>query len=122
MPHTPISPSPRRAQAWHTIPARLGVVLVAALALGAARGPHARAAAPCHVPSSAYPILQAAVEAPACTPINLAAGTSKEHVTIDRHATIRGDGQDRTVIEGERLVGLGPVVTIASGAVVTIHG
>jgi nitrous oxidase accessory protein NosD len=118
MPHTPVSPSPRRAQAWPALPALIGGVLVAALAIGAALGPYAQAVAPCHVPGD-YVTLQAAVDDPDCAIINVAAGTYTGNFPIDRDVTIRGDGQDRTFIEG---VGLGSVVQIDSGAAVTIKG
>ncbi len=76
------------------------------------------AAAPCHVPSSTYPTIQAAVNDPTCAAINVAAGTYPEHITIGRDVTLRGDGQDSTIIDGG---GSGTVVTITGGTV-TITG
>jgi nitrous oxidase accessory protein NosD len=76
------------------------------------------AAAPCRVPSSAYPTIQAAVNDPTCATINVAAGTYVEHVTIGRDVTLRGDGQDVTVVDGS---GSGQVFVISQGTV-TITG
>ena len=76
------------------------------------------AAAPCHVPSSNYPTIQAAVNDATCDAINVAAGTFTEHVTIDRDVTMRGEGEDRTIVDGSSS---GTVVTITSGTV-TIKG
>src|SRR6266571_1450822 len=49
------------------------------------------AAAPCDVPSSAYPTIQAAVDDATCVIINVAAGTYTEHVAIDHNVMIRGE-------------------------------
>jgi len=68
-------------------------------------------AASCPVPSSAYPTIQAAVDNVTCGTINVAAGTYTEHVVISRDVTIRGEDQERTIVDGS------PVVTIISGAV-----
>src|SRR6266852_6122067 len=72
------------------------------------------AAAPCLVPSSSHPTVQAAVIDARCATVNVAAGTYTELVTINRSVMIRGDGQDSTVIDGS---GAGPVFTINSGTV-----
>jgi hypothetical protein len=66
------------------------------------------------VPSNAYPTIQAAVNDATCATINVAAGTYPEHVTIARNVTIRGVGQDSTVLDGGRS---DVVLTIASGTV-----
>jgi nitrous oxidase accessory protein NosD len=73
-----------------------------------------------------YATIQDAVDAvdannlPSCTIINLAAGTYVEHVTIARNLTLRGDGQDRTIVDGG---GSGPVFMITNpGTTVTIKG
>jgi nitrous oxidase accessory protein NosD len=76
------------------------------------------AAAPCQVPSSAYPTIQAAVDDATCATINVAAGTYHERVMINRSVTIRGGGQETTVVDGG---GSGPVFTITGGTV-TIKG
>jgi hypothetical protein len=76
------------------------------------------AAAPCHVPSSTYPTIQAAVNDATCATINVAAGTYTELVTINRNVTIRGDGQDVTFVDGS---GSGRVFEI-SQVTVTIKG
>ena len=81
-------------------------------------GAQPAAAAPCHVPSSNYPTIQAAVNDATCDAINVAAGTFTEHVTIDRDVTMRGEGEDRTIVDGSSS---GTVVTITSGTV-TIKG
>jgi predicted outer membrane repeat protein len=70
------------------------------------------------VPNSAYPTIQAAVNDTTCATINVAAGTYTELVTIPRDVTIRGEGQERTVVDGG---GRGPVVLINSSRV-TIGG
>ena len=89
-----------------------GVLLVV---LGAIPG----GAAPCHVPSSAYTTIQAAVNAATtCATINMAAGTYTENVLIDHAVTIRGEGQGSTIVNGG---GSGTVFTITSGTV-TIKG
>lgn len=60
----------------------------------------AAAAAPCSVPSAAYPDIQAAVNDPNCDPITVAAGTFNGDVTISRSVTIRGAGSGSTTIDG----------------------
>jgi hypothetical protein len=111
-------PQERPARAWRGLPWRLLGAWLAALTLGLAVGPRAQAAAPCRVPSSTYPTIQAAVNDTTCATINVAAGTYDEHVTIGRDVTIRGDGQESTIIDGG---GHGSVVTITRGTV-TITG
>ena len=68
-------------------------------------------AAPCQVPSKAYPTIQAAVDRATCATINISTGSYTEHVTIARDVMIRGAGQESIVIDGGRS---GPVVAIAS--------
>src|SRR5215467_1122708 len=43
----------------------------------------------CNVPTD-YPTIQAAVNVPGCTTVNVAAGTYNEQVTITRTLTLRG--------------------------------
>jgi nitrous oxidase accessory protein NosD len=94
------------------------LVLLAAL-LSPAVVPSGQAAAPCQVPSSAYPTIQAAVNDAACVTILVAAGTYTEHVTISRDVTLRGEGKESTVVDGSG--SRGSVFTITSGTV-TIPG
>lgn len=55
-------------------------------------------AAVCNVPSGPYLTIQAAVSAPACNPINVAAGTYTEQLTINRSLTLQGAGSGSTTI------------------------
>src|SRR5205807_5802270 len=71
-------------------------------------------AAPCEVPSSDYPTIQAAVNDATCAAINVAAGTFTEHVVINRDVTIRGEDQATTIVDGSAS---GTVFTITSGTV-----
>ena len=71
------------------------------------------AAAPCLVPSSAYPTIQAAVNDATCNIINVAAGTYNENVVIDRKVMIGGAGEESTIIDGS---GSGPVFSIGNGS------
>ncbi len=50
----------------------------------------AEAATACSVPSLAYPTIQSAVNDPNCNPINVAAGTYAEQVSINRTVTLNG--------------------------------
>jgi nitrous oxidase accessory protein NosD len=80
----------------------VGVLLVVLGAIPAS-------AAPCHVPSSAYPTIQAAVNdpsSPPCATINVAAGTYIEGVVIQRDVTIRGEGQESTIVDGNQSGGM----------------
>jgi len=105
----------RQAQARRLLPRLVLMACLAALAVSQAFLPSAQAGAgPCRVPSNAYPTIQAAVNDATCATINVAAGTYTEHVTIARDVTIRGAGQDSTVIDGG---GSGTVLTVASGTV-----
>ncbi len=70
------------------------------------------AAAPCDVPSSAYPTIQAAVDDATCFIINVAAGTYTEHIVIDHNVMIHGAGADSTIVDGS---GNGPVFLIGNG-------
>ena len=54
----------------------------------------------CQVPSAAYATVQAAVDAPSCTAIDLADQTFAESVTIPRDLALRGISSATTVIEG----------------------
>src|SRR5262249_43549521 len=54
----------------------------------------------CPVPNSAYPNIQAAVNDVTCDTINVAAGTYFENVVINRDVTIRGEGQESTIVDG----------------------
>lgn len=67
----------------------LGLLAVLVGAFLASSAP-ALAAAPCSVPSIAYPTIQAAVNDPNCNPINVAAGPYMENVVISRAVTLDG--------------------------------
>ena len=69
--------------------------------------------ATCGVPSQ-RPTIQAAVNDPTCTTIQVQAGTFEEIVTIDRSLTMVGAGTDVTTITGQVVVtGAGVVVLIS---------
>ena len=55
----------------------------------------------CQVPSGPYPTIQAAVDNPVCTEIELAAQTFEESVVISRDLEMRGVSTTTTVIEGQ---------------------
>ena len=79
----------------------------------------------CNVPAD-YPTIQAAVNAPGCATIKVAAGSYTENVSIPRSLTLRGAqaGHDaRGPRGGESVIngGLGPDVTIAANNV-TVDG
>lgn len=78
-----------RAVAWVVLPV---MVLLRASPAGAAV---------CQVPSGPYPTIQSAVDAPACTEIELAAQTFHESVVIARGLELRGASSPTTVIEGQ---------------------
>jgi len=60
-------------------------------------------AAICTVPSASYSTIQAAVDDTNCTAIEVAAGTYTEAVEIDRSLTLRGAGNEQTILDGETL-------------------
>jgi predicted outer membrane repeat protein len=93
---------------------KVGLVFVVTFFCASLSHSSAWAVAPCHVPSSAYPAVQTAVNDPICATIQVAAGIYYELVTINRSVTIRGEGQENTVVDG---AGRGPVFTIDSGTV-----
>jgi len=66
----------------------------------------------CQVPSGTYPTIQAAIDAPACTEIVLAAGTFTESVVVARDLTVGGVSAATTVIEGQ--------VTVQGSATVVV--
>jgi hypothetical protein len=67
-------------------------LLVLSVALGSSflRTSQTHAAAPCAVPSGAYPTIQSAASDPGCTVINVAAGTYNETVVVSSSTTING--------------------------------
>ena len=74
--------------------------------------PPPTAADECQVPSGTYPTIQAAVDAPVCTEIVLAAGTFAESVVVARDLTVGGVSAATTVIEGR--------VTVQGSATVVV--
>jgi hypothetical protein len=58
----------------------------------------------CTVPSGAYPTIQAAVDNPLCTEIELAAQIFEESVIISRDLVMGGASTSATVIEGQLTV------------------
>jgi len=78
---------------------RTALVIAAALAL-LAPGTSARAAT-CTVPSGAHPTIQAAVDDPVCTEIEVAAGLYEESPVIDRHLSLAGASSATTTIGGQ---------------------
>ena len=74
----------------------------------------------CQVPSGTYPTIQAAVGAPICTEIVLAAQTFEESVVIARNLVIGGASAATTVIEGRLLVQGGS--TVVSLEDLTVNG
>jgi hypothetical protein len=75
------------------------LMVVGLLLLALAEQP--AASAPCKVPSDAYPSIQAALNTAACATIHIAGGTFNENVIIDHNVTIRGAGQEDTILDGE---------------------
>jgi len=61
-------------------------------------------AAVCQVPTGPYPTIQAAVDDPVCTEIELSAQTFEESVLIARDLEVRGSSSETTVIEGQLAV------------------
>ncbi|MCB0097703.1 MAG: hypothetical protein KDE46_18355, partial [Caldilineaceae bacterium] len=55
----------------------------------------------CTVPSAAYPTIQAAVDDANCDEVNVAAGTYAESVNIPRALTLRGAGDELTILDGQ---------------------
>jgi len=94
---------------------KLGALLVLALTivLGLVMfgGGKSRAAAPCSVPSVAYPTIQSAVNDPSCAVINVLPGIYAENVTISRQLTLSGAG-NTTVIHP---IVTGPGITLTAG-------
>jgi len=75
--------------------------------------PPPTAADECQVPSGTYPTIQAAVDAPVCTEIVLAAGTFTESVVVARDLTMGGVSAATTVIAGRVTVqGASTVVSL----------
>jgi hypothetical protein len=54
----------------------------------------------CSVGSAMYPTIQSAVNDPMCSTIGVPAGIFRENVNILRSVTIRGEGPDRTIVDG----------------------
>ena len=84
----------RRLRWWRGLACGLLAPLVSLLCLSVT----AQAAAPCHVPSSAYSTIQAAVNKTTCATINVAAGLYQERITINRSVTIRGAGRSSSKV------------------------
>ena len=66
------------------------VLMLVASGLFAANAGPASAVVACSVPSMLFPTIQSAVNNPLCDPINVAAGTYNEQVTISRTLTLNG--------------------------------
>jgi nitrous oxidase accessory protein NosD len=92
-------------------------ILVSACALAALGTSVAQASPPCHVPSTAYPTIQSAINDDTCDTINVAAGTYTENVFIRRSVTIRGADEATTIVDGG---GNGTVFEIFATGGVTI--
>ena len=69
--------------------------------------------AACSVPSATYPTIASALSAVGCNPINVAAGTYTENLTVNRSVTIIGAGKGSTFIDGG---GVGRVFSISFDA------
>ncbi len=54
----------------------------------------------CNVPSGSYPTIAAALGAPSCDPIQIAAGTYSANLFIARDVTLAGAGSSGTTIAG----------------------
>lgn len=74
-------------------------VTVLALALLFLLSARAEAAGTCRVPSQ-YSTIQAAVDDPACSDVDVAAGTYYENVVINRDVNIAGDSRGDTIVDG----------------------
>ncbi len=94
-------------------PKLAGYVMVVGLIVVMGAQP-AAAARPCKVPTGAHPSIQTAVDDVVCTKIHVASGTFSENVVINRDVTIRGAGQDKTIIDG---ADIDNVFLITAGAV-----
>jgi hypothetical protein len=68
----------------------------------------------CAVGTAAYPTIQSAVNDAACSTIGVPAGTFRESVNILRSVTVRGEGPDRTIVDGTGIPG--PVFQFAAGS------
>lgn len=55
----------------------------------------------CTVPSVSYSTIQSAVDDTNCTTIEVAAGTYNEAIEIKRNLTLRGAGNEQTILDGE---------------------
>lgn len=85
----------------------------------------------CTVPSAAYPTIQAAVDDTNCDEIDVAAGAYNESVNIQRNLTLRGAGDELTILDGENsrrplLIGLSDTQVMDSNlqvgqVAVTVH-
>lgn len=88
----------------------LALPLVLMLVKGmAAQGPALHTT--CDVPTAGHPTIQSAVDDPACTMVNVAAGTFYENVVISRDVTLQGQGMDKTRVNGggnDRVVSIEP--------------
>ena len=113
MPVTPVNLAPRQKFSRRAGPM---LALVAVLITGVVLGPPAEAQPPCHVPRD-YATVQEAIDESTCDTIHIAHGTYEEIIRIDRDVTIRGAGENNTVIDGGG--GFRPVTII--GGVVTIE-
>ena len=70
-------------------------------------------AATCTVPSGGHPTIQAAVDDPTCSVINLQSQTYQEEVAIGRTVSISGVSSSTSIIVGQvQLEGGSPVVTM----------
>lgn len=90
-------------------------------------------AATCSVPSAGYPTIQAAVDDPACTTINVAPGLYPENVLVSRSLTLNGaqvgvpvagrvsGGPGESIVQGANSTGPSATFTINAPSV-TIDG
>lgn len=92
---------PARRAPWFAL---LGALLAASEGLQAIT---------CSVPTGTYPTISAAVAAPACTTIVVAAGSYRENVVVPRTLTVSGAGSASTSVEGSfRVEGATSVVAL----------
>jgi hypothetical protein len=90
-----------------------GLLVVCLLAAGASPV----AAGVCTVPGT-HASIQAAIDDPACTQVDLAAQTYDESIHVPRSLTLAGPGAGGAVVEGlAQVVGAGTTVTFADLAV-----
>ncbi len=97
------SPTARRSKPMAAVGAisTLSIALIALLLLvWGTRSSQARMAV-CAVPSATYATIQAAVDDTNCTTVQIAAGIYTEAVTITRDLTLRGAGNEQTILDGE---------------------